>query len=176
MITEIQKLKDGNTLEIHLDSDADNPRNWDNLAQFFFYHKRYTLGDEQDLTPTELSEAITEDDVVRKVYAYTKRGIALATTPFSCPWDSGLLGYAVVWSHDIVKEYGELTHETREKALKVLEAELETYDQYLNGETYGYILKDSEGEELDSCWGFYGHDPKVNGIYDAVGIKEDDVA
>lgn len=176
MTPETIKLKDNTTLEIYQDLSPDDPRNWDNLAKFYFYHKRLNLGDKHEMTPEDIAEARIEGDVIKRVYAYTKRGVTLSLTPFSCPWDSGLLGYAVVWAHDIIEEYGELTEETREKALKVLEAELEVYNQYLNGETYGYILKDSEDNELDSCWGFYGHDPKVNGIYDAIGIKEEDVA
>ena len=45
--------------------------------------------------------------------------------------------------------------ETREKAENRLHSEVETYDQYLRGECYGFQLYE-DGEEIDSCWGFLG--------------------
>ncbi len=38
------------------------------------------------------------------------------------------------------------------RALKIAEAEVQTYDQYLRGEVYGYQID----EDGDSCWGYYG--------------------
>ena len=32
---------------------------------------------------------------------------------------------------------------------------METYDCYLRGECYGFIIE-KNGEEIDSCWGFLG--------------------
>lgn len=57
-------------------------------------------------------------------------------------------------------------------ATNVLQGEVETYDQYLTGQVYGYRLfkitepdfdPDSDdpedfGDEKDSCWGYYGLD------------------
>jgi hypothetical protein len=39
---------------------------------------------------------------------------------------------------------------------KCLRGEVETYDMYLTGQVYGFIVKDDEGEDLDSCWGYFG--------------------
>ena len=39
-----------------------------------------------------------------------------------------------------------------------MEQEVKTYDQYLTGDVWGYIIEDDSGEVLDSCWGFFGHD------------------
>lgn len=30
-----------------------------------------------------------------------------------------------------------------------------------NGEVYGYVIEDHEGNGLDSCWGFYGWDAVI---------------
>lgn len=35
-----------------------------------------------------------------------------------------------------------------------LKNEVELYDRYLKGEVYYYIVKDGEGEDLDSCYGY----------------------
>lgn len=44
----------------------------------------------------------------------------------------------------------------REAVETYLTGEVETYDQYLRGEVYGYVVEDEDGNHLESCWGFYG--------------------
>jgi hypothetical protein len=34
----------------------------------------------------------------------------------------------------------------------------------MEGDVYGYVLEDTEGNEIDSCWGFFGSDWKGNGM------------
>jgi hypothetical protein len=99
---------------------------------------------------------------------------------FSCPWDSGQVGYIFVTKEDLRKEYHKkiVTAKMKEQAEKILQGEVETYDQYLRGDVYGYKLykidssnlaEDEEfdadnddpeeyGEVLDSYWGFFGDD------------------
>ena len=36
--------------------------------------------------------------------------------------------------------------------------------QQLNGDVYGYAVKNNEGDEVDSCWGFYGYDHEKSGL------------
>jgi hypothetical protein len=38
----------------------------------------------------------------------------------------------------------------------VLAGEVKTFDQYLRGDVYGYVVTDPDGNEVDSCWGLYG--------------------
>ena len=40
---------------------------------------------------------------------------------------------------------------------KYLQGEVETYNQYINGEVYGFIIEDENGNPVEdgSCWGFY---------------------
>ncbi len=42
--------------------------------------------------------------------------------------------------------------------LAALESELAAWNQYLQGDVYGVVVTDPRGEEIDSCWGFYGFD------------------
>lgn len=80
------------------------------------------------------------------------------TTGFSCPWDSGQVGAIVVSKEKVRKEYGwkVVTKKRIEKIREYLINEVSTYDQYLRGDVYGYIVESANGENLDSCWGFYG--------------------
>jgi hypothetical protein len=118
-----------------------------------------------------IEENTSDGDIALPVFCYSKRCFELSTQPFSCPWDSGQLGFIVVRQDTIMSEFSG----DRLKAEKSLNAELEIYNDYLNGRTYGYILNDSEGHEVDSCWGFYGTNFEENGIYDNAGINRIDV-
>jgi hypothetical protein len=134
---------------------------------------------------TELAEAnFHEDDIVVPVYMYEHSGITISTTPFSCRWDSGQLGFAVISYKKIVWEYGTNLPENREIARRVLEGEVETLDQYLRGEVYTFDLVQTsecdlghEHEEIiESCCGFYGSDLEKNGLYETAGITKEDIA
>jgi hypothetical protein len=70
-------------------------------------------------------------------------------------WDSGVVGFVYAGHADIVKEYGDASPENIEKARELLNAKVETYDCYLRGECYGYLLYE-DGAEIDSCFGFLG--------------------
>lgn len=182
MLAEI-KLKNGQTLEIYRDEYAESPREWDNLSTFYCFHKRYNLGDKHNIDHGDYSSwqdmeesNFSQDDIIVPLYMYDHSGISIATHPFMCPWDSGRIGMAVITKRDIIKEYGTYNDTTKAMARKCLEAEVKTYDDYVQGEVYGYVLKDSEGEEIDSCFGFYGYDPTTNGIFDSIDIGQEDVA
>jgi hypothetical protein len=85
------------------------------------------------------------------LYLYDHSGITMNTTGFSCPWDSGQVGVIFMSPQTVAKE-GISDPEG------YLKGEVKTYDQYLRGEVFGYILKNASGEEVDSCWGYYGLD------------------
>ena len=93
--------------------------------------------------------------IMLPLYLYDHSGITMNTGGFSCPWDSGQVGYIYVTMEDARKEWSGTDEEIRAKALTCLEAEVKVYDQYLTGDVYGYIIEDDDGEIVDSCWGFY---------------------
>jgi len=176
-------LKNGNTLEIYRDEYAESPREWDNLSTFYCFHKRYNLGDKHSIDQDAYNswqeledENFSDNDIVVNIYMYDHSGISIATSPFMCRWDSGQVGVAVVTKQKIIKEYGTYDDKTKAQARKCLESEVETYNDYVQGEVYGYTLLDSEGEEIDSCFGFYGYDPTTNGIFDNLDLGQEDVA
>jgi hypothetical protein len=102
-------------------------------------------------------QVFNDNYVLLPLYMYDHGNVSLSTGSFSCPWDSGQVGYVYVSKEDVITEYGDWTAETVAKATKCLEGEVETYSQYINGDVYGYIIKNEELEEIDdgSCWGFY---------------------
>ena len=165
-------------LKVYYDNNAENPREWDNLSKMVCFHRRYSLGDEHNYREfdyhswEDLKRAIEKDNdvaVILPLYMYDHSGITISTTPFSCPWDSGQIGWVYITKEDIRKEYNikRVTKKYIEKATKILLAEVKIYDDYLRGETYGFVLE-KDGEVLDSCWGFYGSDFCTNGMKEQI--------
>ena len=79
------------------------------------------------------------------------------TIGFHCPWDSGQVGYVYVTLEAVRTEFGvkRVTKALRKKAEDILRGEIVTYDAYLGGRVYGYVIE-QDGEEVDACWGFVG--------------------
>lgn len=155
-------------IEIYQDESPESPREWDNLGTMVCFHRRYDLGDKHDYCSgnydgwEEMKEDIIKQENVHTIlplYLYDHSGITISTSSFSCRWDSGQVGWIFV-SKDKVKKEG--IDET--KVEEYLKGEVETYDQYIRGDVYGYkvfeVTECDHGhehkKELDSCWGFYG--------------------
>lgn len=103
-------------------------------------------------------DVLHKTHLILPVYLYDHSGVMYKTAPFSCPWDSGQVGFIYVSHADIQKEYGAVNDETLGKAAQVLTAEVKEYSMWANGECYGYVCKDEGGGELNSCWGFIGYE------------------
>ena len=157
-------------LEIEQDSSPDSPRTWDNLGTMVCFHKRYDLGDKTDYRSDdydswdELKQGIIENEgevFMLPLYLYDHSGITISTRPFNCPWDSGQVGVIFVSKYKVKKEGID-----ESKVLDYLKGEVETYDQYLTGDVWGYRIYEIEtcslGHEhktlVDSCWGFFGEE------------------
>jgi len=164
-------------IEIFPDNNPDNPREWDNLGTMICFHTRYHLGDKHGYDHKdysgweELEKTIVVDNnvgVILPLYLYDHSGITISTTPFSCPWDSGKIGFICVSKEKILEEFGGkiVTKKLKEGVEKILKAEVLTYDQYLRGDIYRYKISkvttcdqgNEHKEEIDSSWGFYGQD------------------
>jgi len=100
---------------------------------------------------------------------YDYSGIALSLSnnhyPFNDRWDAGQLGFILVDRETALKEFGKkrLTEQLKQKIRQIIEGEIETYNQYLSGDIYGYVVGRNNNEQIDSCWGFYGQDEVLNG-------------
>lgn len=156
-------------LEIHSDEDAENPRSFENTGTMVCFHKRYSLGDRHNLSSDEALRLSKKKGYTSlPLYLYDHSGLTISTTPFSCPWDSGLLGFIWVKNKDACSKHGwaKLTRTRREEIIKTLEAEVRLYDTYLRGDTFRFDTYE-DGVLKDSCGGFYGTDHKESGLLEA---------
>jgi hypothetical protein len=149
----------GLTISIEADEDCQDPCDmFDDLGTMVCCHSRYNLGHKQDTNEAIEELANDPQNIVLPLYLYDHSGITMNTTGFSCPWDSGQVGIIYVSKEKIRSEYGvkRISPKLRAKVLKVLKGEVETYDDYLTGNVWGYTVADASGDIIDSCWGFYG--------------------
>lgn len=152
----------GHRVDIQIDENPESPREWGNLGTILYIKgSRHALGD-KGVDFYDMSDIVNKPGVISlNVYAYIHGGIALSTTPFSDPWDSGQSGVIYVDGADVLKEFGRkrMTPALRKKVEGVLRSEVEVYGQYVNGEVYGYgIVDEATGETVGSLWGIYGSD------------------
>jgi len=98
------------------------------------------------------------------LFLYDHSGITMKTSPFSCPWDSGQVGYIFVTREVLLKEYGvkKLSKKLIQKALEALQAEVEEYDQYLTGDVWRCVCETyndlKELQDNDIVCGYYGRE------------------
>lgn len=201
-------------LEIVVDEYAESPREWDNVGEMICFHRRYTLGDKHnyseprdflaekvwelyrndgmettdDYSDEQLVELIEARAFLLPLYLYDHSGITMSTSPFSCRWDSGQVGWIYCSRERAEKEWhneGLFDEEWKQRVYEYLENEVEIYDQFLTGDVYGYILyekqgaheagmalgvewEESEGEwvDIESIWGYFGTDWKKSGLWE----------
>ena len=167
-----------NTFEIWQDDSAESPREWDNLGKMICFHNRYELGDETEYTSSEFDSwqklekylyMNEEACIILPLYLYDHSGISINTTGFNCQWDSGQIGFIYISKDRIREEYSikRISRKMKNNITKILNNEVEAYNDYLNGNVYGYTIKDSENNHIiDSCGGFYGYDQIINTLQD----------
>lgn len=134
------------------DQNAGNPRDeFDNLSTFYAKStRRYITGGKNDLEfqyREDLEEVIRQ---LKREGAVIVEGDNPNTGKF----------YAVIERDSLKKEYLDHGYSMRKAlyhARRVAQGEIEIWNAWADGEVYGYIVTDTTtGEEVDSCWGFYG--------------------
>lgn len=177
------------TFNIYLDEDAESPRNWDNIGKLICFHKRYDIGDENDLKSEqfgswdELKHHLIKECnavVILPVYLYDHSGLRIKVGSFSgllpqghAEFDSGQVGFIY-----IDKETLKDNKLTEEKAIEILKGEIEDLDKYLSGDIYKFELLQKkvcktcghiEEEFTDGCGGIFGFDEKK--IFKEAGLN-----
>lgn len=171
-MAQVMAEKDGFKAVWAQDEWAGSPRDeYDNVGKLVCGHKRYALGD----TPRTLGWTFRSGDfdgwdaveahlfenedalVVVPLYLYDHSGITISTTPFSCRWDSGQVGFAYVTKEAAKENWSHLDGDALvQAATQCLQAEVKQYDAYLRGDIHAIIVRDPKGEVVDSLGGYYG--------------------
>lgn len=155
-----EEIYKGYKIKIFQDDSPFDPRENDNLGKMICFHRGYSLGDKHNMTCEQAKELIKKDNIYfLPLYLYDHSGITMRTHPFSCPWDSGQVGFIYVSKKAIQRNFKirKVTQPYIDKAIKILEAEVKEYDDYITGNCYGYVIEDENANEVESVWGFIGN-------------------
>jgi hypothetical protein len=123
-----------------------------------------------------IHEEVEKNYIVLPLYLYDHGGITMSTGSFGDKWDSGQVGYIYVSNEEVLENWsvkslddpvdykdGKPPKPARERAIDLLEAEVEEYANYLEGDCWGTCVQvfDPEGKEIgddDVVWGITGHE------------------
>lgn len=189
------------TVKIYQDEDGCNPREWDNLGTMYYRNRDYILGDVivpdsyyddkledtvylEGSDPAEYTrgyiEQIEGDKVALMIplEIYDHSGVTMwaGHNPDhpDYQWDCSHVGYIAVTYGKLRKEYSKkrISKAILAKAEKVLRQEVETFNDYLTGNCYGYVVEDEQGKHIDSCWGFLGDVKYAMAMDEGISIAE----
>jgi hypothetical protein len=167
----------GFEISIEYSQDHHSPDDWDLLGKFYHWHRRYSLSDAAENIKNWDDDEIKEllkNSIYVPVYMYDHSGITINTTGFSCPWDSGQIGYYLVSKEDVKKEYGRkiISKKLKETVIDVLNNEIKIWDDYFTGNIFAFFIKDEDGEILDCCSGYYGEEGAEQALVEAKGMVD----
>jgi len=178
----------GVTLKIINDPHgSESPLEHDSAVIFAVLHRRYINpakdaaaykrnGDSYDFTTVEgiaefekANGAINAQWAVFPLFMYDHSGTIYSASsganPFHCPWDSGRVGIIALKKSEVGKPGKKVRNAKREVVytvgsyLEQAQAVAKNYTDWANGNIWGYVVEDADGEHIDSCWGFIGdHD------------------
>jgi len=130
----------GFTIEIHYDTDPPEcplENYGPDEARFITFERNTTLRKYHDFKhPSDV--VFPKGGMQYNLYKFEHGNVIYATHSFSCPWDSGQVG--LLWTNGEIDPEGVCKDVT----------------SWCNGEIYGFVIKDSEDDTVDSCWGFIG--------------------
>jgi hypothetical protein len=160
-------------IELHYDTNSQSPNDWDNDTAFLIYDHSDFATAPYGMKPSDADD-IFERWSKRKrtyfingyyhwifpVFAYIHGGVSLYLSRSAASmyepsgFDTSFKGFVLVTRQ-------RTQFWCREDAFKYAGEILKEWNQYNNGEVYGYVTKHG------SCWGFYGDDGKKQMIEEA---------
>lgn len=146
------------------DEDCASPREWDTLGNFYSNRRSYNP---DNLTIMDLGETeeerhknLKENYLFYPVSFYEHSGISIGAMQFGMlsdlnnwGWDSGLFGF-----YAVRKDNKEVQSMSVEEIKKVLLNEIKIFNDYLNGQCFGYEIQNWDGDVVDSCFGYIGEE------------------
>jgi hypothetical protein len=153
-----------------------NANNWQEHMAEYFQEKYDVLSEFGDYDTYEkdvkkIWKWIDANVVWLPLYLYDHSGITMSCGPFSCSWDSGQVGFIYITKEKALSEYGGkiFSKKLKERVASYLKGEVETYDQYLRGNVYGFFIEESG----DSCQGYFGYDHEKSGLLECAKAEID---
>ncbi len=156
--------RSGITCSLFYDDDASSPAEWDQLGTMYALSRdsEYVGFQARSETHGQAIEAMERRGVAGLV-RYLRLMCGIYALPFdvlshgtstireASEKDTYCSGYIAADAASIT-----MTGVPLGKVYDGLRSELDEWRQFFEGDVYGYVVTDAEGNTLDSCWGFYG--------------------
>lgn len=177
------RLADGRLVTVRIEVDDDqtphNPReNESNGSVIVTWESDYISPDKAADLPGELDEAVSrwtdrrgvsadrfaryariyQSDSVLYIGAVSRSGYNGAMTVDDNPMPGEHHDGIVVVTRDTYASVNGDAVPTPESARELARWEVARYSAWATGDVYGYVVEDSDGNEIDSCWGYIGSD------------------
>lgn len=194
------RLPNGNKAKAELiyDQHADNPRDCDNLGTILIApNKAHWIANRDSAVDTSIPLGNNPyehwDNIRREQLKLKKSDIAIAypitkyehgfislSLGHKSGWDYGIVGFIYITKETLRKCYGvdRITKSIITRAENCLQAELDLLTSWLNGECYGWKIKEyaldddgldwEEVDTLDSCWGYFDQAQALDDMKDAL--------
>lgn len=161
-------------LEIYHDNDSESPRQWTNLGYFITVDKNQNSPDKEPILESIVKWTGEEADSLKNhIKAIEKEANAvfvdekvIAIYPI-VKYEHSNIYYSLGKKHGfdysnngfyiITDKTQKIVGTPKGKFEKVIQQELKEYNQWINGEVYGYIFYNESGES-DNYSGFYSLD------------------
>ena len=196
------RLPNGNKAKAELvyDTDATNPRECDNLGTILIApNKSHWIASRDDVVDTSICLGKNPyehwNNIRREQLNLKKSDIAIAypitkyehgsislSLGYKQGWDYGVVGFVYITKETLRKCYGvdRITKSIIERATNCLQSELDTLTHWLNGDCYGWQIKEyaldddgldwEEVDTLDACWGYFGKEQALDDMQDMLKL------
>jgi hypothetical protein len=157
----------GYVIKIFQYADVDSPEFWGDESLFLTgHHRNFHVKREGFMFTQKIPYVIKKAYHVFPLHAYIHSGVALSLNnggyPFNDRWDAGQVGYVLAKKSEF---------RGRKKGEVAATALVETWNDYLSGNIYGFVIEELTEEHVDSCWGFYGdYDKKGGALMEARSV------
>lgn len=155
----------GYRIKIRQDESCESPDDWGNTDMFLVYDHRQFYVKRDNFNPSDIIDWLDikrkldcpvsgdeeqgelEDELkgyfdysdyyIYPVYAYIHSGVSLSlgrsSYPFTCPWDTSMSGFLLVKKEEVASfEVAEINAESL----------IETWNDYLSGDVWGFIVEE----------------------------------
>lgn len=184
------QLDDNHYVEVIYDEHNNSPRNWDNISKLCIReHRRYNFPNELNINFEDLNsdDEYSDTETIGQhenkklegyhvfnldCYEHSSIHFSLSGTGMQCQFDTARKCWIIAVPKHIEWDNGPWyigsKDYTEDEAREMAKADIEIYNQYLNGEIYGFSLYQTfasvtiedrdykaDDEYIDWCWWFY---------------------
>lgn len=162
-------LNAGRRLVVRIDYDdsPEDPCEWDVFKVYSFSRKHTSFRHPSEFSVKDIGFRRKLDAKTAFFLDYFEHGTgrwSLTGEGMQCPWDTAHFAGVL-----LLADPKAIAPDKREDQARKF---LETYSNWCNSWVYGYQIETEDGDDVDSCWGFYSNEDVIAAINEAIGDRD----